>query len=138
VVIETASARETQDLGLKIGKKLKPRDVVVLFGGLGAGKTTLIQGIARALDITELVTSPTFVLINEYQGLYPLYHVDLYRLDDLSQVDELGITEYFLKDGITIIEWAEKLGHLIPRHVKEIKIESLGGKRRKFTTNFEI
>ncbi len=138
MVIETASAGETQDLGYRIGKSLKPKDVVALFGTLGAGKTTLVQGIARALDIVELVTSPTFVLINEYQGLYPLYHIDLYRLDDLSQIDELGIAEYFTRDGITLIEWAEKMGRMLPRHVKEIKIEYLDDHKRKFITNFDF
>lgn len=138
MVIETVSPVETYDLGLKIGLKLKPGDIVGIIGELGAGKTVLIQGIARSLGIFDNVTSPTFNLINEYQGLFKLYHMDLYRLDDLSQIGDLGIEEYFYKEGIIIIEWADKLGNILPARAMTIKIEYLGENKRKICLSSEF
>jgi tRNA threonylcarbamoyladenosine biosynthesis protein TsaE len=139
VVIETFSAEETKTFGEKIGRSLKPGDIVALTGELGAGKTTLIQGIARGLKINEHVTSPTFTLINEYKGIYPFFHLDLYRLDDPSQIEDLGIEEYFdNKDGIMVIEWAEKLGKLMPNNAMQIKMESTGESERKIWLSSEF
>jgi tRNA threonylcarbamoyladenosine biosynthesis protein TsaE len=131
LVIETSSPEETLDLGRKIGVQLKAKDILALSGPLGAGKTTLIQGIALGLGVTDYVTSPTFILINEYLGRIPLYHIDLYRLEDLSQIEDLGIEEYFDKPGAAVIEWAEKLGDLLPEKAKNIKIEITGENSRK-------
>jgi len=132
VVIETSSAEATKAFGEKIGRSLKPGDIVALTGELGAGKTTLIQGIAKGLNINEHVTSPTFTLINEYKGTYPFFHLDLYRLDNPAQIEDLGINEYFdNKDGIMVIEWAEKLGKLMPNNAMQIKMESTGESERK-------
>ncbi|MBI5701196.1 tRNA (adenosine(37)-N6)-threonylcarbamoyltransferase complex ATPase subunit type 1 TsaE [Candidatus Saganbacteria bacterium] len=130
-ILTTHSAEETVELGKKIGQELKPNDIVALYGGLGAGKTTLVQGIGLGLGIGEMITSPTFILINEYPGRIPLYHIDLYRLDDISQVEDLGIEEYFSKGGVCIIEWAEKLGNLLPKNAKTIKIEIVSENERK-------
>jgi len=139
VVIDTSSAEETKSFGEKIGRALKPGDILVLTGQLGAGKTTLIQGIAKGLEIKDYVTSPTFTLINEYKGIYPFFHLDLYRLDDPSQIEDLGIEEYFNnKDGIMVIEWAEKLGGLMPKNAFEIKIENTGESERKIWLSSEF
>jgi tRNA threonylcarbamoyladenosine biosynthesis protein TsaE len=138
VVIETASPVETYNLGLKIGLKLKPGDIVGVIGELGAGKTVLIQGIARSLGIFDYVTSPTFTIINEYKGLYTFYHMDLYRLDDLSQIGDLGIEDYFYKEGIILIEWADKLGNILPARARTIKIEYLGENKRKICLSSEF
>ena len=138
MVIETASPVETYNLGLKIGLKLKPGDIVGVIGELGAGKTVLIQGIARSLGIFDYVTSPTFNLINEYKGLYTFYHMDLYRLDDLSQIGDLGIEDYFYKEGIILIEWADKLGNILPARARTIKIEYLGENKRKICLSSEF
>jgi len=138
LVIETLSADETRSLGMKIAKHLKSRDILALCGPLGAGKTTFIQGLAEGLEVKDYVTSPTFVLINEYKGRLPLYHIDLYRLDDLNQIEELGLSEYFEKEGVTVIEWAEKLGELKPEFCHEIKIEIVSEMERKLCLSSEL
>ncbi|MCU0641255.1 MAG: tRNA (adenosine(37)-N6)-threonylcarbamoyltransferase complex ATPase subunit type 1 TsaE [Candidatus Margulisbacteria bacterium] len=130
VKFSTTGAEETVELGRRIGAVLKANDVVALTGELGAGKTTLIQGIARGLGVKDHVTSPTFIIINEYQGRLPLYHIDLYRLDDVKLIEELGIDEYFAKGGICVIEWAEKLAGLLPAGAATITIESQGENER--------
>jgi tRNA threonylcarbamoyladenosine biosynthesis protein TsaE len=132
LVIETLSADETRSLGQKIAKQLKPKDILALFGPLGAGKTTLIQGLAEGLEVKDYVTSPTFVLINEYKGRLPLYHIDLYRLESIGQIEDLGIAEYFEKDGVTVIEWADRLGDNLPDDIKSIEIEPLSETQRRF------
>lgn len=137
MVKETSSARETIELGKKIGLELKPGEVLALSGQLGAGKTTLIQGIAEGLGVSDYVTSPTFILINEYLGRLPFYHIDLYRLEDPEQIEELGISEYYEKDGIVVIEWAERLGDLLPENAKQIKIEVVDENKRKIWLSWE-
>ncbi len=134
----SGSAEETVELGKKIGEKLEPNDVVCLTGNLGAGKTTLIQGIAQGLGVADYVTSPTFIIINEYQGRLPFFHVDLYRLNDVSEVEDLGIEEYFSRGGACVIEWAEKLGQLKPKKSHEIKIEILSENERKLCVSLEL
>jgi len=137
-VIETSSPAETLSLGHKIGTRLKSGDILALSGPLGAGKTTLIQGIAKGLGVEDYVTSPSFILINEYAGRLPLYHLDLYRLEDKSQIEDLGIEEYFDKAGVVVIEWAEKMGDLLPENLKEINLEIIDINQRKIILNFEI
>jgi tRNA threonylcarbamoyladenosine biosynthesis protein TsaE len=132
-LVITKSAAETVELGRKIGAFLSPNEVIALTGDLGAGKTTLIQGIAAGLGVKDYVTSPTFIIINEYQGRLPLYHVDLYRLDDVELIAELGIEEYFQKDGVCVIEWAEKLEGLRPAGAETIELKSLGENEREIS-----
>jgi tRNA threonylcarbamoyladenosine biosynthesis protein TsaE len=129
--IITKSAEETIKLGKKIGAFLLPNEVLALTGDLGAGKTTLIQGIAEGLGVKDYVTSPTFIIINEYQGRFPFYHIDLYRLDEVSQIEDLGIEEYFNKDGVCVIEWAEKLKELMPQNAEKIEIKVLSENERE-------
>lgn len=107
----THSAAETLVLGENLGKLLEPGDIVLLFGDLGAGKTLLIQGIARGLGLkeNEYTRSPSFTLINEYQGRIPIYHIDLYRIESFSEIENLGLEELFSSKGATLVEWAEKL-----------------------------
>lgn len=130
----TRSREETVNLGEKIAKSLKSGDVVALSGPLGAGKTTLIQGIAKGLGIHNYVTSPTFTLINEFKGKLDLYHVDLYRLNDVSEAEDIAIEEYFERNGITVIEWAEKIKDILPDNVKHIDIKILGDEKRDIKT----
>ena len=112
----TANPMETQTLGEKIGKTLKQGDVIALIGDLGTGKTCLTQGIARGVGIAadEVVNSPSYILINEYNGRIPIYHIDLYRLEDSAEIAELGLSEYMEGDGICIIEWAERMADALP------------------------
>ena len=120
----TESPIETQALGEKIGRTLKQGDVIALIGDLGTGKTCLTQGIARGVGIAsdEVVNSPSYILINEYNGRIPIYHIDLYRLEDNAEIAELGLSEYIEGDGICIIEWAERMADALPDTAIEIHI----------------
>jgi len=111
IQFETHSANDALILGEKIGRHLENGDIVFLFGDLGAGKTTLTQGIARGLGVPreEYVRSPTFTLVNEYKGKVPVFHIDLYRIASSHELEDLGLEEVFSGDGIAIVEWAEKL-----------------------------
>jgi tRNA threonylcarbamoyladenosine biosynthesis protein TsaE len=120
--LRTASPEETERLGESIGRALEPGIVVALIGELGAGKTTLTKGIARGLDVPDLVHSPTFTLIHEHKGPLPVYHFDLYRLDTIEQIEDLGYEDYFHAPGVTIVEWAEKIESLLPDDHLEIRI----------------
>lgn len=108
---ESHSPQDTLSLGESIGGCLEPGDIVLLFGDLGAGKTTLTQGMARGLGVPseEYVRSPSFTLINEYRGKTPVYHIDLYRIASALELEDLGIEETLFGQGVTIVEWAEKL-----------------------------
>lgn len=112
--ILTTNYRETIAYGYQLGKLLQSQDLILLDGDLGAGKTTLTQGIAQGLGIKRPIKSPTFTLIREYQsGRIPLYHMDMYRLED-SSADELGLSEYFNGDGAVVIEWSKFINDLLP------------------------
>ena len=120
--VHTSSPGETELLGERIGRALEPGMVVALIGELGAGKTTLTKGIARGLEVPDLVHSPTFTLIHEHKGRLPVYHFDLYRLDTIEQIEDLGYEDYFYGSGVTIVEWAEKIESLLPEDHLEISI----------------
>ena len=113
---KTESPEETQALGEKIGKTIQQGDVIALIGDLGTGKTCLTQGIARGAGIApdEIVSSPSYILINEYNGKVPIYHIDLYRLENSEEIAELGLGEYVDGNGICIIEWAERMADALP------------------------
>jgi tRNA threonylcarbamoyladenosine biosynthesis protein TsaE len=110
-LITTKTPEETLVLGRNLGKCLVPGDIVLLFGDLGAGKTTFTQGICQGLGLSdgEYIRSPTFTLINEYQGKLPIYHIDLYRIESLEEMETLGLEEVLFGQGVAIVEWSEKL-----------------------------
>ena len=118
----TSSAEETIALGEKIGKLLKKGDIIAMQGTLAAGKTTITKGIAKALGITDTITSPTFCLISEYQGSMPLYHMDVYRLDGTEDFINLGTDDMLYGDGVSIIEWSEKIMDELPSNTIVLKI----------------
>ena len=121
--ITTYSEEETIELAQNIESEKFPNMVICLRGDLGSGKTVFTKGFAKAMEITEEVTSPTFNIIKEYtSGEMPLFHMDVYRLD--GKVDELGIEEYFTKKGVTIIEWADMIPDVLPDRRLDIKIRS--------------
>ena len=128
-MISLNNLEEIEKFGLFLGENLRPGDVVCLNGDLGAGKTTLTKSIAKGLGIDDYVTSPTFTIVNEYYGKIDLYHIDTYRLDDMVDVDYLGFDEYFYSDGVTIVEWAEKIRDALPEEYMEINIKSKDEKR---------
>lgn len=118
----TSSPEETVALGKKIGGMLKNGDVIAMQGTLAAGKTTITKGIAAALDIEDTITSPTFCLISEYQGKMPLYHMDVYRLNGAEDFAELGTDDMIYGNGVSIIEWSEKIMTELPRKTILLKI----------------
>jgi len=103
---------------------LMPGDVVTLLGELGSGKTCLVRGICKGLECADQVTSPTFTLINEYRGRFPVYHFDFYRLESEQEIFDLGYEEYFFGDGICLVEWAERALPLLPQNYIEIRLRS--------------
>ncbi len=128
----THSPEQTHELGRSIGRLTQPGDVLLLVGELGTGKTCLTQGIAWGLGIEEYTLSPTFVIVREMRGRLPLYHVDLYRLDDIKEIDDLGLDDYLYGDGVCVVEWAEKGLSLMPEEHLLVEISHLGEDERSF------
>lgn len=122
--IISKSLHDTDKIGQIIGKCLMPKTVISLEGDLGAGKTTLTQSIAKSLGVTEYVTSPTFTIIKEYNGILKLYHMDAYRLESEDDMYDLGYDEYIYSDGVCIIEWPSKIKNLIPEDSIKIIINT--------------
>lgn len=125
------SAEETVRIGEKIAKKLKKGSIVALYGEFGAGKTVFVKGIAKALKCTEIVKSPGFVFVHKYKGIFPLYHIDLYRVNSVEDIINLGIDEFFYKNGVCVIEWAEKAKKELPPKRIDVKFKILNKKSRE-------
>lgn len=123
----TASPEKTRALGRLVGERAEAGDVLCLTGGLGAGKTTFVQGLAEGLGVQEPVASPTFTIVCEYKGRLPLYHADVYRLGEKAAEEPLGLEEYLEGDGVAAVEWAEWLEPLLPRERLTVRIEVLPG-----------
>ena len=132
-MIESRSPEETHAVGARLAESLGPGDVVALTGELGAGKTCFAQGLARGLGVTGRVVSPTFVLVNEYRGRVPVHHVDAYRTESLTELLDLGLDELFSDDGVTVIEWADKLLPLLPARAIHVHIDGVGDEPRIVT-----
>ncbi len=122
LTFHTKTEQETIALGEKIGRLLKKGDIIAMQGTLAAGKTTITKGIARALEITDTITSPTFCLISEYYGRMPLYHFDVYRLEGTEDFINLGADDMLYGDGVSIIEWSEKIMDELPSSTIILKI----------------
>jgi tRNA threonylcarbamoyladenosine biosynthesis protein TsaE len=135
--VTTRSPEETRSFAEKFAGSLSPGTVICLEGELGSGKTTFVQGLAKGLGIKDFVTSPSFIIISEHKGKLPLYHIDLYRLSDGAEVEDLGIEDCFESGGITVIEWAEKLGDVRPKKYTSIKIEPISDNERRFLMDKE-
>lgn len=138
--LTSASAGETRDLGRRIARGMRPGDVVLLHGDLGAGKTTLTQGIAEGLGVTTTVQSPTFVLVHEHAGRaadgkpLALHHLDLYRLAGEDEVEAIGYDEYLSpEDGVSVVEWPERAGTLLPDACLLVEIRAGTGDERSIT-----
>lgn len=126
--IITSSELETVELAQNFESEKFPNMVICLNGELGSGKTMFVKGIANALGINDVITSPTFNIIKEYEGELPLYHLDVYRLDNAK--NDIGIEEYFTKGGVVVIEWAENIKDILPEERLDIKIKVLGENKR--------
>ncbi len=122
--ITSASVEKTQALGARLGQLVRAGDVIALQGDLGAGKTNFVQGLARGMTITEEVNSPTFILANEYHtGRLPLYHIDAYRVADAAEAEGFGLDDYLNGEGVTVIEWAERVREALPHDVLWLTLE---------------
>jgi tRNA threonylcarbamoyladenosine biosynthesis protein TsaE len=132
LLLVTHNPEETQNLGLRLGEIARPGDIYLLSGNLGVGKTCLTQGIARGLGSQEYALSPTFVLMREIHGRLPLYHIDLYRLDRIEEIADLGLDDYLYGNGLCVIEWAEKGLNVLPLEHLMIKIDYLDDYDRCF------
>lgn len=125
------SARQTGQLGARLGGLLAPGDLILLDGSVGAGKTTMAQGIARGLGISEPVISPSFTIVREYAGRLPLYHIDLYRLAPGSALESIGIEDYLYGDGAVVIEWPDRADTLLPAEQLQIHLHVIGDTKRR-------
>lgn len=125
------SENETIKIAHTFAQSLVPGSVVALSGELGTGKTVFARGVAGYLGVKQQVTSPTFTLINEYSGAIPLYHMDLYRLNTLPEIEDIGVEDYFYGDGICLVEWAEKLERLLPEHAVIISVKQVDNNSRE-------
>ena len=130
----TKSAEETIALGRKIGGALKGGEIIAMQGTLAAGKTTMTKGIAESLGVADTITSPTFCLISEYEGRLPLYHMDVYRLDGGEDFINLGVEDMMYGNGVSIIEWSEKVMDELPRETIIIRIEPKEGSTERTIT----
>lgn len=123
----TKSADDTREMAAALAGMLRPGDLVLLSGELGAGKTTLVQGVGRALGVTEPMTSPTFTLMRDYQARIPLVHVDVYRLDHLQEVLDLGIAELIDDEAVALIEWGDLAEPVLPADFLEVRLAYTDG-----------
>ena len=119
LLVVTKTRKETQDLAYRLGEIIEANTLITLSGDLGAGKTTCTQGLARGLGIDKKVTSPTFTIMKEYKGRLPLYHIDAYRLENITQ--DLGFDEYIESDGVCVIEWANFIEYVLPEELLNIE-----------------
>ena len=126
------SPEQTQKLGIRIGELALPGDIFLLVGDLGAGKTCLTQGIAWGLGIKEYALSPSFVIVRELYGRLPLYHIDLYRLDHIEEIADLGLDDYLYGRGVCVVEWAEKGLSVLPVEHLLIEISYISDTERRF------
>ena len=134
MAVVTNSAAETRALGERLAGKLKPGDVVLLEGELGAGKSELARGVAKGLGVRETVTSPSFTILNVYEsGTIPLYHFDWYRLESAEELYELGMDEYLGGDGAALVEWPGRCPEAVPEDCLVIRIEADGENTRLIT-----
>jgi len=123
---------DTRAFGMKLAEELRPGSIVALTGDLGTGKTALTKAVAEGLGVTEMITSPTFTIVQEYHsGRLPLYHFDVYRVGEPEEMYEIGYEEYFFGDGVCIVEWADLIGELIPGGSVTIRIEYGGEENQR-------
>ncbi|MBR1404584.1 MAG: tRNA (adenosine(37)-N6)-threonylcarbamoyltransferase complex ATPase subunit type 1 TsaE [Treponema sp.] len=134
VTFHTNSAEETIELGEKIGSLLQKGDIIALQGTLAAGKTTITKGIARALGVQDEITSPTFCLISEYEGTMPLYHMDVYRLEGGDDFINLGVEDLIYGNGVSLIEWSEKIMSELPKKTIILRLEAKEGTTERTIT----
>lgn len=122
MIYQSYSYEDTQKIAAQIADTLKGGEFIAMYGDLGAGKTAFVQGLAKALGVKNHITSPTFTIVNEYEGRLPLYHFDVYRISDPDEMYEIGYEEYIEGDGVCIVEWAELIEDIFPDRYSKITI----------------
>ena len=122
VVANTASVDATRDLAAAVSSLARPGDVIVLAGDLGAGKTAFVQGFGRGLGVAERITSPTFTLVHVYEGRFPVHHLDVYRLEQLSEALDLGLPEMLDEGGVVLVEWGDAILPVLPHDFLEVRL----------------
>lgn len=123
IIYETQSEKETFEIGHQLAENSKPGDIYCLLGDLGVGKTVFSKGFAIGLGITEPITSPTFTIVQVYEAEKPLYHFDMYRIEDEDELEMIGYEDYFYGKGVCLVEWANNVENVIPENAKWITIE---------------
>lgn len=140
MIIETKSPQETYNLGRRLGADAKPAQIICLNGDLGVGKTVFTQGFAEGLGIREPVNSPTFTIMQQYEGgRLPLYHFDVYRIGDVEEMEEIGYEDCFYGEGVCLIEWSQLIKEILPEQVISVTIEKCpeqGFDYRKITIQY--
>lgn len=131
MTVFTYNEAETVHEGEKLGTTLSPGAVVALYGELGAGKTAFVRGLAAGLQISSSVSSPTFTIVNEYDGIIPLFHFDMYRLDSETELYDIGWFDYLERGGVCAVEWSEKVPGAFPPGAVAVRLEDLGSNKRK-------
>ncbi len=134
--IITTTEDETRLAGIRLGSKSNKGDIIALSGDLGTGKTVMAKGIARGMGISEEITSPTFTLLEIYEGVLNLYHFDLYRIKSTEELDQLYFEEYWNGDGVSVIEWPERCGTRLPDNKIMVRLEYIDENRRKITIEY--
>lgn len=140
MVYYSNSPEETAKIAGELSESLLPGDVICMYGDLGVGKTAFVQGLAKGLGISEYLNSPTFTIVNCYEGRLPLYHFDVYRIADPDEIYEIGYEEYVYGEGVSVIEWAELIEEILPDNRIEITVEKdydKGENYRKITVERE-
>ena len=131
--ITSNSEKETEQAGKQLAERLRPGNVVALYGGLGAGKTAFVRGLASGLAISQRVTSPTYTIVNEYKGETPLFHFDMYRLGGPDELFDIGWDDYLLRGGICAVEWSENIEDALPENTVFVRLAQTGQNRREIT-----
>ena len=138
MVIITSNESETVSEGERLGRRLAPGAVVALYGELGAGKTAFTCGLAKGLGIEMSISSPTFTIVNEYPGDVPLFHFDMYRLETENELFDIGWDDYLERDGVCAVEWSEKAAGAFPPGTITVRMENLGGDKRRLEISGEF
>jgi tRNA threonylcarbamoyladenosine biosynthesis protein TsaE len=125
------SEAQTRRLGARLAELLEPGDILLLVGDLGSGKTRWAQGVCHGLKVADLVNSPTFTLVNEYQGRLPVFHIDLYRIADSSELSTFGLEDYLYGSGVSLIEWGNRAGDLLPSSYLTVELYFLEETKRR-------